>query len=127
MVERMPSQRLLFNLDNLERDVNACSPITIEDAANVGMDMEKMGVQESSRFRVLVNRYREDCTCVRIPAPTKARAERAISDIKSMVETARERAAPTVEKIMKSVSPTIEAARERAAPTIEKIRRGLPS
>lgn len=127
MVERTPSQRLLFNLDNLERDVNTCSPIAIEDAANVGMDMEKMGMQESSRFRILINRYREDCTCVRIPAPTKARAERAIGEIKSMVETARERAAPTVEKIMKSMSPTIEAVRERSAPTIEKIRRELTS
>ena len=127
MVEKTPSQRLLFNLDNLERDVNTCSPLALEDAANVGIDMEKMSMQDSSRFRVLANRYREDCTCVRIPAPTKAIAERAISEVKGMIEAARERAAPTVEKIKKVIAPTIEAARERAAPTIEKIRRGLPS
>jgi hypothetical protein len=122
-----PNQRLLFNLDNLERDVNKCSPIALEDAANVGMDMEKMSGKELSTFRVLINRYREDCTCVRIPAPTKARAEMAIREVKGMIETAKERAAPTIEKIKKGVAPTIEAARERAAPTIEKIRRGLPS
>lgn len=127
MVEKTPSQRLLFNLDNLERSVNICNPLALEDAANVGIDMEKMSAQDSSRFRVLINRYREDCTCVRIPAPTKARAERTISEIKGMIETARERAAPTVEKIKKRIAPTIEAAKERAAPTIEKLRRGLPS
>ena len=127
MVEKTPSQRLLFNLDNLERNVNTCNPHALEDAANVGMNMKKMSMQDSSRFRVLTNRYMEDCTCVRIPAPTKVRAERAISEIKSMIETARERAAPTVEKIRKGIAPTIEAAKERAAPTIEKIRRGLPT
>lgn len=80
-------------------------PLALEYAANVGMDMEKMSAADSSTFRVLINRYREDCTCVRIPAHTKARAERAISGVKGMIETAK----------------------ERTAPTIEKIRRGLPS
>lgn len=117
------NQRLLFNLDNLERDVNICDPNALEDAANVGMDMEKMSSQESSRFRVLINRYREDCTCVRIPAPTKARAEKAISGIKGMIETAREKAAPTVEKIEKGIAPTIESTKERVVPIIEKFKR----
>jgi len=125
MAKEAPNQRLSFNLDNLERNVNTCSPLALEHAANVGMDMEKMSAQDSSRFRVLINRYREDCTCVRIPAPTKARAERAISGVKGMIETAKERTAPTVEKIKKGIAPTIEAAKERAAPTIEKIKKGI--
>lgn len=104
MVKETKDQRLKFNLDSLERNVNKCSPLALEDAANVGADIEKMGAKDLSTFRVLVSRYREDCTCLRIPASTKAKAEKAISEIKSMIETAKETATPTVKKIKAGIA-----------------------
>jgi hypothetical protein len=104
MTKETTNQRLKFNLDSLERNVNKCNPLALEDAANVGADLEKMSAKDLSTFRVLVSRYREDCTCLRIPASTKAKAQKALSEIKGMIETAKETAAPTVKKIKAGIA-----------------------
>ena len=118
------STRMSFNLDTLERNVNECNPQAIEYATNLGADLDKMKSDELARFRVSISKYREDCTCIRIPRATKARAEAVVCEIKGAIETAKERVAPTIEKIKVDISPRIEAVKERAAPTIEKMRTG---
>lgn len=119
------STKVSFNLDTFERNVKGCNPQAIEDAANLGADLEKMESGELARFRVNINKYREDCTCIRIPRATKERAEEVVCEIKGAITTAKEKAAPTIEKIKVDITPKIETAKERAMPTIERIKAGI--
>lgn len=119
------SARISFNLETFERNVNQCNPQAIEYAASLGVDLDKMESGDLARFRASISRYREDCTCIRIPRATKERAEAVVCEVKGVIETAKEKAAPTIEKIKVGMAPKIEIVKERATPTIEKIRASI--
>ena len=119
------STRVSFNLETFERNVKECNPQAMEYAASLGADLDKMESGDLARFRASISRYREDCTCIRIPSATRARAEALICEVKGAIETAKEKAAPTIEKIKVDIAPKIEIAKERTLPTIEKIKAGI--
>ena len=119
------SARVSFNLETFERNVKECNPQAIEYAASLGVDLDKMESGDLARFRASISKYREDCTCIRIPRATKERAETVICEIKGAISTAKEKTAPTIEKIKVDISPKIETAKERAMPTIEKIKAAI--
>ncbi len=121
----MTNGRISFNLESFERNVNSCNPGAMDYATSLGADLDKMESNELARFRTSINKYKEDCTCVRIPLPTKEKAGAIVCEIKGKITAATEKAAPTIEKIKIAVTPTIETAKEKVYPTLEKIKTGV--
>jgi hypothetical protein len=103
-------------LESFERNVNTCDVQAIEGAADLGENSKDMNTGQAVTFRMLLNKYRNECYAVKVPASTKQRAESIMGEARKIIGTAESSAAPKIE----SIKARIEAARKSAIEIAKK-------